>query len=100
MHMQSAASKSQIVDYYEQSEIDYRLVWHLSSQRAMHYGFWGKTARTLARALHNENKTLAALAHVTRQDHVLDAGCGVGGSSLYLAREFGCQVTGISLLSQ
>lgn len=40
---------------------------------------------------------LSQHACITRNDAVLDAGCGVGGSSVWLAKNIGCQVTGISL---
>lgn len=36
-------NRNQIIDYYNQSEVDYRLVWHLGSQMALHYGFWDET---------------------------------------------------------
>jgi ubiquinone/menaquinone biosynthesis C-methylase UbiE len=43
---------------------------------------------------------LARSAGIDASKKVLDVGCGVGGSSRCLAREFGCQVTGIDLTEE
>jgi ubiquinone/menaquinone biosynthesis C-methylase UbiE len=40
---------------------------------------------------------LAELADVRDTDHVLDLGSGIGGPARFLARTFGCHVTGIDL---
>lgn len=34
---------------------------------------------------------------LTPGDHVLDIGCGIGGTARYMAKAFGCRVTGIDL---
>jgi cyclopropane fatty-acyl-phospholipid synthase-like methyltransferase len=63
----------------------------------MHYGFSEGPATSFAQSLLNTNRYLAEQAHITKDDAVLDAGCGIGGSSLWLAETIGCQVTGITL---
>jgi len=63
----------------------------------MHYGHWDETTRTLAQALRRQNELLARTACLSRSDRVLDAGCGVGGSAIFMAREVGCRVTGITI---
>lgn len=40
---------------------------------------------------------MAEKAAITKDSNVLDAGCGVGGSSLWLAGNIGCTATGITL---
>lgn len=90
-------SDREVSDYYETCEVDYTLGWNLGRSVAMHYGYWDWSTRTHAQALERENAVLAELAAIGRNDRVLDAGCGMGGSAIYLADRFGCRVTGITL---
>jgi SAM-dependent methyltransferase len=43
---------------------------------------------------------LAALLRLTGSEDVLDLGCGLGGPARYLARTFGCRVTGLDLMPE
>jgi len=43
---------------------------------------------------------LGNLLSVSRQHHLLDVGSGIGGPARYLARRFGCKVTGIDLTTE
>ena len=45
----------------------------------------------------NSTKAQAEMAGVAKDMRILDAGCGVGGSSRYLAHTYGCQVEAIDL---
>lgn len=86
-----------IEKYYDSCEIDYRMLWNLDKSYALHYGYWDKKVRNFPQALERENEVLADRAKIKKEDVVLDAGCGVGGSSIFLAKKFNCRVTGISL---
>ena len=86
-----------IVTYYEQCESDYRLLWDLDHSLAMHMGHWDATTRTLRQALARQNLLLADLGGIGIADRVLDAGCGIGGSSIFLAKTFRCRTVGVTL---
>lgn len=42
-------------------------------------------------------ESLFAKVGITPDDHVLDVGCGLGGASRFVAKRYGCRVTGIDL---
>jgi cyclopropane fatty-acyl-phospholipid synthase-like methyltransferase len=86
-----------IIEYYDTCESDYRLFWDLDQSLAMHAGYWDETTKKLRDALRRENEILAQMADIQAADRVLDAGCGIGGSTLFLAQNIGCQAVGISL---
>ncbi|PCJ11734.1 MAG: SAM-dependent methyltransferase, partial [Gammaproteobacteria bacterium] len=90
----------EIVDYYDNCEFDYKVLWRLDRCLAMHYGYWDETTEGVSDALVRENEILAQRAGITDQHKVLDAGCGVGGSSIWLARNVGCEVVGITLSAE
>lgn len=90
-------SHSDIEKHYDRCQVHYEYFWDLGESRSMHYGYWDNNTRNFHEALMNINKVLAEKAMITPDDHVLDAGCGVGGSSLWLAKNIGCRVTGITL---
>lgn len=98
---QDAASQQRLLDdtvhYYDTCHNDYLFAWCDRDNLALHYGYWDKKAPYQHhQALINTNKMLYQFAHIQSPSRILDAGCGLGGSSLWLAAH-GNQVTGISI---
>ena len=92
----SAEPLSEIAAYYDYTEPFYRRFWHKETG-GVHYGLWEPGTKHLRDALLNTNRVLADIAEVCSHDTVLDAGCGVGGSALWLAARTGAHVTGITI---
>lgn len=86
-----------VLEYYDQCHIDYKLIWKIHKTHAIHYGFYDKKNRTHKKAVANMNRVLARLAKIKSDDKVLDCGCGVGGSSVWIAKEIGAKVTGVNI---
>ena len=95
-----ARAQASIRSHYDLATPFYRLLWgpHI------HHGLWSAedalrqhphaSPRAAQEAL---TDTLATLADIQRGQHVLDVGCGMGGSSIRLGKHRQCQVTGITL---
>jgi len=87
-----------ITNYYDHTWFDYQFLWLNDDNLAFHFGYYDENVRNHSEALINANRVLAERAGVKAGDHVLDAGCGLGGSSLWLAEHRGARVTGITLV--
>ena len=85
-----------IIEYYDYTMPFMRILWH-GTTYAIHHGLWDENTKRHKDALLNANRFLAERASITKDCYVLDAGCGIGGTALWLAREYGAQVVGITL---
>jgi tocopherol O-methyltransferase len=85
-------SKQEIRFHYYLATVFYRLFWG----RHIHHGLWDAQEPAWA-AAQRLTETLAREARIAQGDSLLDVGCGMGGSSIHVAREFGCRVTGVTI---
>lgn len=88
------------VKHYDDCYWDYRTAWFNNDNLALHYGYWEEGIKTHSQALLNKNRIMCATAGIKPGDHVLDAGCGIGGSSIWLAKHAGCKATGVTVSAQ
>lgn len=86
-----------VARYYDRVQWLYDLGWAAGGTRSLHYGLWWDDTRSLADAIRNGDRFVADKLGVGPADHVLDMGCGVGGTSVFLAKAFGCRVTGVTV---
>lgn len=89
--------KDKVHRYYHATTEDYLKYYQTDWHHHMHYGF----DRDLPRGgnpTEHMVRYMAGLAALKNGDRLLDAGCGVGGSSIFLARTMGCRCVGITLV--
>ena len=87
-------SKRSIQLHYDLATAFYRFLWgpHI------HHGLWASTEEDDPQAAQGKLiDHLAGLASIQPGSRILDIGCGMGGSSIQLAKKYGCDVTGITL---
>ncbi|MBU0570198.1 methyltransferase domain-containing protein, partial [Patescibacteria group bacterium] len=90
-------SKKKVIDYYKKTLIDYQLIYFRNRNYAMNYGYWDETVKNRDEALLKLNSVIADKLKITKKDFVLDAGCGLGATSFWLAKNIGCRVEGVSI---
>lgn len=86
--------------HYDDCYWDYRTAWFDNENLALHYGYWEEGIKTHSQALLNKNRIMATIAGIKPEHRVLDAGCGIGGSTIWLAKNIGCDATGITVSEQ
>ncbi|CAD6874204.1 SAM-dependent methyltransferase [Methylomonas fluvii] len=84
--------------HYDDCYNDYLVAWCNRDNLALHYGYWDEAKPyDQHQALLNKNQVLYEKAGIQASDKVLDAGCGIGGSTIWMAKQHGNRVTGITI---
>ena len=94
--MLRASEREAIVAYYREMDASFAH-WGRPGAYEMHYGYKTSPASDHFDALARMNAVVAELADVRAGDVVLDAGCGVGATSLWLVEHGGVSAHGVSL---
>lgn len=96
-HSTMQALKDRIKLHYDLASDYYLRLWG----EHIHHGYWpteeAKASETKEVAQVNLIKLLLDMAQPPAAARVLDVGCGIGGTSRYLAAQLGCTVTGITI---
>jgi tocopherol O-methyltransferase len=85
--------KHKIIEHYDVVSPYYYSLWG----EHLHHGYWLRGDETKEAAQVQLIEHLARLANIKPGFRTLDIGCGLGGSSLYLARNYGAIATGITI---
>ncbi len=89
-------SANDIVAFYTETDWMFRVLAWLRGSPSMHAGFGAGGAR----AQQAMNQELSARVAIRPGMRVIDAGCGVGSSVLWLAAEHGVQAIGLTIVPQ
>ena len=86
-------SVSKIREHYDLASPYYQKLWG----NHIHHGYWETGRESKEEAAENLIRLLLRHAKIPRGSKVLDVGCGVGGTSIWLTKNLGCKVTGITI---
>ncbi|EFQ31924.1 methyltransferase domain-containing protein [Colletotrichum graminicola M1.001] len=92
-HSTMQALKDRIKLHYDLASDYYLSLWG----EHIHHGYWEDGSETKEQAQIKLIQLLLKLSNVGENSRVLDVGCGIGGTSRYLASTLGCSVTGITI---
>src|SRR5262245_39559721 len=90
-------TQANIARYYRETGWQYRHMWTGKDSLALHYGYWDAHVNSHRAALHRMNEELARRAQITVGNVILDAGCGWGGSSIWLAQNYNVRTLGLNI---
>lgn len=82
----------EIRKHYDRLSRFYRMLWG----EHLHHGYW-EDGESIEQAQIKLMERLAEQARIPRAARVLDIGCGLGGSAFWLAEQYNCRVTGLTI---
>lgn len=84
---------TKVREHYDLASGHYHTLWG----EHIHHGYWSTGKESKEEAADALIRLLVEKAGITRGASVLDIGCGVGGSSRWLAKHLECRVVGITI---
>ncbi|RYP04297.1 hypothetical protein DL764_004560 [Monosporascus ibericus] len=117
VHASVAALKDRIKQHYDLASDYYYSLWYertppaapsrplpsasanreLPRGQHIHHGLFRRDGESKEEAQVNLISYLLEISGLPKEARVLDVGCGIGGTSRFLAKEHGCAVTGITI---
>jgi cyclopropane-fatty-acyl-phospholipid synthase len=91
-------ARRNVAHHYDLSDTLYELF--LDADRQYSCAYFTAPDQTIEQAQANKKRHIAAKLLLAPGQHVLDIGCGWGGLALYLAKECGVSVTGLTLSTE
>ncbi|KAI1266253.1 tocopherol O-methyltransferase [Xylariaceae sp. FL1019] len=92
-HESSTSLKERIKKHYEIASDYYYSLWG----QHIHHGYFKSPSDTKEVAQVNLINYLLEISDLPKGGRILDVGCGIGGTSRFLAKEHACNVTGITI---
>lgn len=91
-------NQKKVVDYYK--NLESRLGYTFLTWDTKHFGYYPSKKPDISekQAQVEMMDLLAKKLELKKTDHVLDAGCGRGTTSCYLAKKYGCNMSGIDIV--
>jgi tocopherol O-methyltransferase len=93
MHFAPPITIDSIRDHYDRLSPLYAALWG----EHIHHGYWNGEEISPAAAQVMLVEQLARFARINRGSRVLDVGCGLGGSAIWLAEHLECTVLGVTI---
>jgi tocopherol O-methyltransferase len=85
--------KEKVREHYDIVSPYYQTLWG----EHLHHGYWIRGDEPKEKAQLQLIEHLASAANLPSECQLLDVGCGFGASSIYLAKQFNAQATGITI---
>ena len=85
--------KQRVSDHYDRASPFYQELWGMH----IHHGYWISGDETKEKAQIQLIEQLARAASLRPGSRIVDVGCGLGGSSIYLAKNYAADATGITI---
>jgi tocopherol O-methyltransferase len=90
--MRRSNDKHRVIEHYDLVSPYYRSLWG----EHLHHGYWIRGDESKEKAQLQLIEHLGRLARIKPGSDILDIGCGLGASSLYLAKNYNAAVIGIT----